>query len=60
MNVSANYLLVPAFHTPRLEGWTFSQQILLLAFCFARFSDSSYSFDCASFGGVIVSLQRRV
>ncbi len=36
MNVSANFLLVPAFHTPVWVGRTFSQQILLLAFDFAK------------------------
>lgn len=60
MNVSANNLLVPASHTPVCWGRTFSQQIFLLAFCFAKVFGLWLILLIASLVGVIVSLQRRV
>jgi len=63
MNVSAkifNFGAGPSLYPPVRVGLAFDvSKCFLLAFCFARFSDSSLDL-ITPFWGVVVSLQRRV
>ena len=60
MNVSANYLIGSGLLHPRVGGWTFSQQILLLAFCFAKVFGLWLILPISPLWGLVESLQRRV
>lgn len=59
MNVSANYLIGSDLSHPRVEGRTFSQQILLLAFDFAKVFGLWLILPISS-SERVESLQRRV